>query len=66
MKIQNININNIKKNRIDSLQNKSITNYNNQNNNKITSLTNLYYPVSFNAKEKKIFLQQKKLQREKH
>lgn len=53
MKVQNININNIRKNRIDSLQNKSITNYNNQNNNKITSLTNLYYPISFNAKEKK-------------
>lgn len=63
MKIQNISINNINKTKIDPQFSKTTTNHSNY---QITSLTNLYYPIAFKAKEKKIFLQQKKLQNEKH
>lgn len=50
MKIQNISINNINKTKIDSQFSKTTTNHSNY---QITSLTNLYYPVTFKAKEEK-------------
>lgn len=50
MKIQNISINNINKTKIDPQFSKTTTNHSNY---QITSLTNLYYPIAFKAKEKK-------------